>query len=268
MIDDLAAYTGARVFGAARGHRLRDATLADLGRAGEAHITLGASTLFDGGGDPAAIRARIAELRERQHSITDAYDTEQLDRRIAQLGGGLGHVQVGGATESERDNRMELVENALTALRATMSEGVVAGGGAAYVAAADALDDLDLGPDVDSDVLQGVVAVRRALAAPLRQIAENCGQSGAVVLAEVQRLQRVTGDRAIGYDARTGAYGNLFAAGVVDPCRVVRAALANAVSCASMVLTTEALVLAPTPPLSPESRAAARRHLEMMKGRF
>ncbi len=268
MLDDLAAYTGATVLAQARGHRLRDTTLADLGSVAEAEMTLSTTTLYEGGGRPEAIRARMAELRERRQDVTDAYDAEQLDRRIAQLGGGLGHVQVGGATDSERDNRMELVENALTALRATVSEGIVAGGGVAYLAAADALSDPGVQVDADRDIALGWDAVRKALEAPLRQIAENAGQHGAVVVAEVRRQHRATGDRAIGYDARTGTYGNLHTSGIVDPCRTVRAALANAASCASMVLTTEAVVLAPTPPMSAESQAAARRHLEMMDGRF
>jgi chaperonin GroEL len=170
-------------------------------------------------------------------TITDQYETEKLERRIAQLGGAMARIRVGGGSEAEMGNRVELVESALTSMRATLAEGMVPGAGVAFLSAATAVNDLCL----EGDQATGAAIVRRALEEPLRQIVANCGQNSAVVLSTVKRLQAESGQEFVGYDALRGEYCNLLERGIVDPCKTVRIALANAASCAMMLLTTEVI---------------------------
>ena len=270
MLQDLATFTGGVVVSGAAGHSLADVTLDDLGRAEGAYLTADDTTIYGGAGNSEGVQGRIAELKRLRLDVTDPNDADKLERRIAQLSGGIAVVQVGGATEIEMDNRLELVESALTSMRATVSEGWVPGAGLAYVRAAEALDGLqeDIGRELGSDAATGVAVVKRALEEPLRQIAANCGLNGAMILHDVRQLQRERGHGFVGIDARSGEYCDLADRGIVDPCRTVRAALANAASSAMMILTTGALVLPPSPPLSPEALYAARKHLESMDGRM
>lgn len=262
MLQDLGVFTGGVVISQAAGHDLTDATISDLGRAEMAYVTVKDTTIVGGQGDPSSIDGRIAQLKERLLDATDYPQREKLERRIADLAGGLARVRVGGATEVEMDNLVERVESALTSMRAAVEEGIVPGAGVALANSTAALDELQ----AVGDEATGVAILRDALEEPLRQIAANSGQNGAVVLATTKRLQREHGQEFIGYDALAGDYCDLMGRGIVDPCKTVRTALTNAASCAMMALTVEVIALGPPPPLSPEAKEAARRHLEMLHG--
>lgn len=241
MLEDLAIFTGATIISQKRGCPLRLAGVAQLGRADAAHITGSDTTIVEGHGDKGLIESRIAELDRRADAARDPNDRASLERRVAQLGGGLARVQVGGGSEAEMENLVELVESALASMRATLAEGIVPGAGTALIHAAEAIES----PSIITDEATGMGIVRRALQEPLRQIARNVGQDEAVVVATVQRMQREANSQWIGFDAQKGVCCDLSQQGIVDPCKTVRTALHNAASCAMMILTTNVLALGP-----------------------
>jgi len=238
MLQDIAVLTGGTVIAEETGKQLEKATLADLGRARRVDIHKDATTVIDGAGTAAQIEARRKTLTTEIRNATSDYDREKLQERLAKLSGGVAVIRVGAATEVEMKEKKDRVDDALHATRAAVEEGIVAGGGVALLRARRALDGLR-GANPDQDA--GVGIVRRALEAPLRAISANAGDEPSVV---VDRVANATGSH--GYNAATGEYGDLLAMGVVDPTKVTRTALQNAVSVAGLILTTDATVAEPT----------------------
>ncbi len=253
MLQDIATLTGATVISESLGRKLEHATLRDLGRAERVRAKKEETTIIGGKGDRAAIEARIRQIRRQIEEATSDYDKEKLQERLAKLVGGVAVVRVGGATETDQKERKYRVEDALNATRAAAEEGIVPGGGVALLNAVSALDGLKL----EGDEQVGVSILRRALEEPARQIAENAGYEGAVVVAQIRRRQREANNPNIGFDVMTEEYKDLVAAGIIDPVKVTRSALENGVSIAAMLLTTEAMVVeipeeqkpAPVPPM-------------------
>lgn len=233
MLKDIAVLTGGHVISEELGLKLENATLADLGRAKRVVIDKDKTTIIGGQGKKDLIQGRIAEIRTQVEATTSDYDREKLEERLAKLAGGVAVVKVGAATEPEMKEKKARVEDALHATRAAIEEGIVPGGGVALIRAQKALDKLE----VADEQRFGVAIIARAIEEPLRQIAQNAGQEGAVVLAKVRE-----GKGAYGYDAASGDYGDLIALGVIDPAKVVRTALQNAASVAGLLLTTDALI--------------------------
>jgi chaperonin GroEL len=238
VLQDLAVLTGGRAITEDLGIKLENVTLADLGRAKTVTVTKDDTILIGGAGKKDEIEARARQLRSQVADATADYDREKLEQRLAKLVGGVAVIKVGAATETEMKEKKARVEDALHATRAAVEEGIVPGGGVALLRALPALERLDR----TGDQLYGVNVVRRALEAPLRQMAHNAGVEGAVVVNEVRE-----GTGAFGYNVATGVYQNLIEAGVIDPTKVVRAALQNAASVASLMLTTEALIATASP---------------------
>jgi len=234
MLEDIAVLTGGQVIAEEVGLTLEKATLKDLGQAKRVEIDKEETTLIDGAGDPKAIEARVKSIRTQIEEVTSDYDKEKLQERVAKLAGGVAIVKVGAATEIEMKERKARVEDALHATRAAVEEGIVAGGGVAYIRARSALDNLK-GDNPDQEA--GIKIVRRALEEPLRQIVANAGEEPSVVLNKV-----VEGNGNFGFNAQTEVYGDLVEMGVVDPTKVARTALQNAASVAGLLLTTEAMV--------------------------
>ena len=234
MLEDIAVLTGGQVIAEEVGLTLEKATLKDLGQAKRVEIDKEETTLIDGAGDPKAIEARVKSIRAQIEEVTSDYDKEKLQERVAKLAGGVAIVKVGAATEIEMKERKARVEDALHATRAAVEEGIVAGGGVAYIRARSALDKIK-GDNPDQEA--GIKIVRRALEEPLRQIVANAGEEPSVVLNKV-----VEGKGNFGFNAQTEAYGDLVEMGVVDPTKVARTALQNAASVAGLLLTTEAMV--------------------------
>jgi len=240
ILDDLATLTGAKVITEELGVKLEKVELGDLGRAKRVIIDKDTTTIVEGSGEPKAIQGRVATIRKQIEETTSDYDREKLQERLAKLAGGVAVVKVGAATETAMKEIKMRVEDALNATKAAAQEGTVVGGGTALLRAAQALDQLT---DDDGDVLTGIRIVRRALEEPLRRIAENAGFDGAVVVGRVEQLKG-----AKGFNAATGEYEDLQAAGILDPTKVVRTALQNAASIAGLLLTTDAAVIdAPEP---------------------
>jgi chaperonin GroEL len=233
MLEDIALLTGGRVVSEDLGMKLEQLPVADLGRAKRITIDKDHTTIIEGGGTREAVEARVRQLRAQIEEASSDYDREKLQERLANLVGGVAVIKVGAATESEMKEKKARVEDAMHATRAAVEEGIVAGGGVALLRACAALDGLRL----EDDELVGVRIVRRAVEEPTRWIARNAGHEGAVV---VQRVKDMTGDE--GFNAQTGQYENLVDAGVIDPVKVVRLALQNAASVASLLLATEAAV--------------------------
>ncbi len=233
MLQDLAALTGGKAVTEDLGESLEKVTLADLGRARRIRIDKDSTTIVEGAGEKATIEARVKSIRVEIEAATADYDREKLQERLAKLVGGVAVISVGAATEVEMKEKKARVEDAMHATRAAVEEGVVPGGGVALVRCAKALDTFEF-PD---DRQLGVNILRRAIEEPMRQIALNSGAEGAVVVAKVRE-----GTGAYGYNAATGVYEDLVKAGVIDPTKVVRVALENAASVASLMLTTEALI--------------------------
>lgn len=233
LLKDIAVLTGGQTISEELGQSIDRVTLAELGRARLVTLDKDSTTIIDGAGKKDAIEAHIAQLRVQLEETTAEYDREQLQERLAKLSGGVAVIEVGAATETELKERKARVEDALHATRAAVEEGIVPGGGVALLRAAPALDGLQL----TGDRQYGVQIVRRALEEPLRQIALNAGVEGAVVLDHV-----AAGKGAYGYNAATGEYQDLIAAGIIDPAKVVRVALQNAASVAALMLTTEASI--------------------------
>ena len=237
MLQDIAILTGGQVITEEMGRKLESATLEDLGRANKVSATKDDTTVVGGAGSEEAITGRINQIKAEIENSTSDYDREKLQERLAKLAGGVAVIGVGAATEVELKEKKHRVEDALSATRAAVEEGVVPGGGVALINAIDALKDLS---DENPDINTGIVIVRRALEEPMRQLARNAGQEGAVVIEEVRRRQ-VNGGR-IGYNVLTSEYMDMVKAGIIDPAKVTRSAIENAASIAAMILTTEALI--------------------------
>jgi len=235
MLQDIAVLTGGQVISEDLGIKLENVTLNMLGQAKKVVITKDDTTIVDGAGKKADIEGRVAQIRQQIEDTTSDYDREKLQERLAKLAGGVAVIKVGGATETEVRERKDRVDDALNATRAAVEEGIVPGGGVALVRAIKALDSVK-GANEDQKV--GVNIVRRALQTPLRQIAENAGEDGAVVVGKVLDKDEYN----FGYNAATGEYGNLVKQGVIDPAKVVRTALQDAASVAGLLITTEAMV--------------------------
>lgn len=245
MLQDIAALTGGIVVSEEQGYKLENATMAYLGQAESITIDKDNTTIVGGKGEKEAIDGRINQIKAQIETTTSDYDREKLQERLAKLSGGVAVLYVGAATEVEMKEKKDRVDDALHATRAAVEEGIVAGGGTAFIRAVEALADLK-GDNADEST--GVAIVRRALEAPLRTIVENAGVEGSIV---VQKVKEGKGD--FGFNARTEVYENMFAAGVIDPTKVSRVALENAASIAGMLLTTEC-VIADKP--EPKSSAA------------
>ena len=243
ILEDLAVLTGARVITEDLGIKLENVTLEDLGSAKRVIVDKDTTTIVEGGGDSKAIQGRVATIRKQIEETTSDYDREKLQERLAKLAGGVAVVKVGAATETAMKEIKTRVEDALNATKAAAQEGTVVGGGVALLRAAQVLDKLS---SDDPDALTGIKIVRRALEEPLRRIAENAGLDGAVIVGRVEELK---GNK--GFNAATGEYEDLVAAGIIDPTKVVRTALQNAASIAGLLLTTDAAVTD-----APETRKA------------
>jgi len=239
MLQDIAVLTGGDVISEETGRKLETATIDDLGRAEKIVVAKDDTTVIGGSGDSAMIKGRIEQIRVEIDRSTSDYDKEKLQERLAKLSGGVAIIRVGAATETELKEKKHRVEDALSATRAAVEEGIVPGGGVALINAMTALDSVKL----DSDDAQiGVSIVRKALEVPIRKIAENAGKDGSVVLETVRRTQAEKKNLNLGYDVISEEYGDMVKAGVIDPAKVTRGALENAASIAAMILTTEALV--------------------------
>ena len=234
MLQDIAALTGATVVSEDAGHKLEDVDISFLGQATKATITKDHTTIVDGSGDKDDILARVEQIKNQIEYTTSDYDRDKLQERLAKLAGGVAVLYVGAASEVEMKEKKDRVDDALSATRAAVEEGIIPGGGTGYVRAAAALESLKGSND---DETTGIQIIRRAIEEPLRQIASNGGVEGAVVL---ERIKETKGN--VGYNARLGIYEDLIAAGVIDPTKVSRVALENAASVAGMILTTECVI--------------------------
>ncbi len=240
MLQDIAVLTGATVISEDIGKKLESVTISDLGRAGKVVATKDDTTIIEGRGEPAAIKGRIEQIRTQIETTTSDYDKEKLQERLAKLAGGVAIIRVGAATEVELKEKKHRVEDALSATRAAVEEGIVPGGGVTLLLARSAVQAVSV--EAGSDEATGVRIVERALAEPTKQLVENAGADGAVIIKEIERRHQADGNPAIGYDVLTEQYVDLFSAGIIDPAKVTRAGLENAASIAAMILTTEALV--------------------------
>ncbi len=238
MLQDLAAVTGATLISDEIGRKLDSTTIEDLGRARRVVANKDETTIVEGHGSPESIQARIGQIKAQIELTTSDYDKEKLQERLAKLTGGVAVIKIGAATEVELKLRKSRVEDAIAATRAASEEGVVPGGGVVLVNAAEKLGSLKL----EGDEAVGVRALRRALEEPLRQIAENAGLEGSVVVGEVRRQQREQKSLNVGFDVATEQYTDMLKQGIIDPAKVTRSACENAVSAASMILTIETLV--------------------------
>ena len=234
MLEDIAVLTGGVVISEEKGLKLESATIDMLGRAEKVTVNKENTTIVNGMGDKEAIAARVAQIKAQIEKTTSDYDREKLQERLAKLAGGVAVLYIGAASEVEMKEKKDRVDDALSATRAAIAEGIVPGGGVAYIRAISSLEGLKGDND---DETTGIEIVKRAIEEPLRQIVANAGVEGAVV---VQKVKDGKGD--FGYNARTGEYENFFAAGVIDPAKVTRVALENAASIAGMFLTTECVI--------------------------
>ncbi|HXF52778.1 MAG TPA: chaperonin GroEL, partial [Hyphomicrobiaceae bacterium] len=235
MLEDIAILTGGTVISEDLGIKLENVTLSMLGRAKKVTIDKDNTTIVDGAGKKADIEARVKQIKAQIEETTSDYDKEKLQERLAKLAGGVAVIRVGGATEVEVKERKDRVDDALHATRAAVEEGIVPGGGVALVRAIKALDNLKVD---NEDQKVGIGIVRKALQAPARQIVQNAGEDGSVVVGKILENPKYT----FGYNAQTGEYGDLVAQGVIDPTKVVRCALQDAASVAGLLITTEAMV--------------------------
>ena len=236
MLQDIAILTGGQVISSELGMELKEADISMLGQAHQVKVTKENTVIVDGAGDKAEIRARAAQIGRQIETTTSDYDREKLQERMAKLAGGVAVIKVGAATETEMKEKKLRIEDALNATRAAVEEGIVAGGGTAYVIASKAAEKLVA--TLEGDEKTGAAIVAKALKAPIMQIAANAGVEGAVILNTVAGNDNVN----FGYDAANDTYGDMIALGIVDPTKVCRSALENSSSVASMVLTTESLV--------------------------
>ena len=254
MLQDIAILTGGQVISEDLGMKLENVGIDMLGRAKKVSINKDNTTIVDGAGEKSEIEARVAQIRQQIEETTSDYDREKLQERVAKLAGGVAVIRVGGMTEVEVKERKDRVDDALNATRAAVQEGVVVGGGVALVQGGKALEGLT---GANSDQNAGIAIVRRALEAPMRQIAENAGVDGAVVAGKV----RESTDKSFGFNAQTEEYGDMFKFGVIDPAKVVRTALEDAASVAGLLITTEAMIAE-----KPEPKAAAGGGMSDMGG--
>ncbi len=239
MLQDIAILTGATVISEETGRKLETVTIEDLGKAEKVLSDKDDTTIIGGAGDPAAIKGRIEQIRVEIENTTSDYDREKLQERLAKLSGGVAIIRVGAATETELKEKKHRVEDALSATRAAVEEGIVPGGGVALINAMKALDSLKM-ENFDAQI--GVKCVRVSLEVPMRKIAENAGQDGSVVVENVRQKQAAEKNNKIGYNVMTEEYIDMVEGGVIDPAKVTRGALENAASIAAMILTTEALI--------------------------
>lgn len=233
MLQDIAILTGGQVISEEMGRKLDSATVEDLGTAHQVRITKENTTVVDGAGDKTKIKQRVEQIRQQYQEATSQFDKDKLQERLAKLGGGVAVIEVGAATEVEMKDKRLRIEDALNATRAAVEEGIVAGGGTTFIDIQNVLNELK----AEGDVKTGVELVRHAIEAPVRQIADNAGIEGSIVSEKVKEA-----GKGIGYNAATGKYEDMLAAGIVDPAKVTRSALQNASSIAALVLTTEAVV--------------------------
>ena len=251
MMQDIAILSGATVISEETGRKLETVTINDLGQAEKVICTKDDTTIIGGKGDASAIKGRIEQIRVEIENTTSDYDREKLQERLAKLSGGVAIIRVGAATETELKEKKHRVEDALSATRAAVEEGIVPGGGVALINAMSAVDSLKM----DSEDAQiGVRVVRDALEIPMRKIAENAGKDGSVIMEHVRQAQAKEKNNRIGYDVLTEEFGDMVKCGVIDPAKVTRGALENAASIAAMILTTEALITdipEPEPPMPP-----------------
>ena len=249
MLQDIATLTGGTVVSSELGYELKDASMEMLGRARQVKVTKEDTTIVDGMGDKKAIADRVAQIKAQLEVTTSDFDKEKLQERLAKLAGGVAVIKVGAATETEMKEKKLRIEDALNATRAAVEEGIVAGGGVAYVNAISAVEAL--AETAEGDEKTGMQIVARGLEAPMAQIAVNAGIEGAIVVDKVKNSGKV----GYGFDAATETYGDMIANGIVDPTKVNRSALQNAASVASMVLTTESLVADKKEPVAPAPAA-------------
>ena len=233
MLEDIAILTGATVVSEELGRKLDSVQMEDLGRAAQVRVTKEITTIVDGNGNKDDIKARVAQVRAQIEETTSDFDREKLQERLAKMAGGVAVIKVGAATEVEMKDRKLRIEDALNATRSAVEEGIVAGGGTSFIQIQSALDSIE----VTGDEKTGVELVKRAIEEPVRQIANNAGLEGSVVVENVKRAAK-----GIGFNALTEEYVDMLAAGIVDPTKVTRSALQNAASIAAMVLTTESIV--------------------------
>ena len=250
MLQDIAILTGGQVISEELGYELKSATIDMLGRARQIKVTKENTTIVDGAGDKQAIADRVAQIRAQIGVTTSEYDKEKLQERLAKLAGGVAVIKVGAATETEMKEKKLRIEDALNATRAAVEEGIVAGGGTAYVNAVPAVEKLI--SEVEGDEKTGVQIIVKALQEPIRQIAANAGIDGSVVLEKI----KTSGKVGYGFDAYKEVYCDMISAGIVDPAKVTRSALENAASVSSMGLTTEALVADKPEPPAPAAPGA------------
>lgn len=250
MLQDIAVLTGGTVISSDTGMELKEATLADLGAARQVKVTKENTIIVDGAGDSASIKARVGQIRSVIANTTSEYDKEKAQERLAKLAGGVAVIKVGAATEAEMKEKKLRVEDALNATRAAVEEGIVAGGGTAYVNAISAVEALLA--EAEGDEKTGISIIAKALTAPVKQIAANAGIDGGVVLDKIQS----SGKDGYGFDAYNEVYCDMISAGIVDPTKVTRSALENAASVASILLTTESVVADKPEPPAPAAPAA------------
>ncbi len=235
MLEDLAILTGGTVISEERGYKLESATIDYLGTADKINIDKDNTTIVSGAGKKSDINARVNQIKKQIENTTSEYDKEKLQERLAKLSGGVAILYIGAATEVEMKEKKDRVDDALHATRAAVQEGVVAGGGIAFIRATNALDKLDLD---NEDQNTGIIIVKTALEAPIRTIVENSGGEGSVVIQKVKESKN-----DFGYNAATDTYESMFAAGIMDPTKVSRLALENAASIASLLITTECVIV-------------------------
>jgi len=239
MLQDIATLTGAQLISEETGRKLETTTIADLGQTEKVTSDKDNTTIVGGKGDPKAIKGRIEQIRVEIDKTTSDYDREKLQERLAKLSGGVAIIRVGAATETELKEKKHRVEDALSATRAAVEEGIVPGGGVALINAIASLDNLKMGSD---DEQIGVNIVRKSLEVPMRKIAENAGKDGPVIVDNVRQAQKHQKNKQIGYDVLRDEFIDMVKGGVIDPAKVTRGALENASSIAAMILTTEALI--------------------------
>ncbi|MBN1230467.1 MAG: chaperonin GroEL [Anaerolineales bacterium] len=252
MLQDIAVLTGAQVISEETGRQLESVTLDDLGKAEKVSSTKEDTTIVGGKGDSEAIKARVDQIRVEIDRSTSDYDREKLNERLAKLSGGVAVIRVGAATETELKEKKHRVEDAVSATRAAIEEGIVPGGGVALINARDAVGAIEL-DSADANV--GVKIVMSALEVPMRKISENAGEDGSVVIENVRRAQKEQKNKNIGYDVLAEDYVDMVVAGWIDPAKVTRGALENAASIAAMILTTEALITDIPEPAAPAPAA-------------
>jgi len=238
MLRDIAILTGGQVISEEVGRKLESATIDDLGRARRVVATKDDTTIVEGAGEEGEIKGRIEQIKAQIETTTSDFDREKLQERMAKLAGGVAVIKVGAATETELKEKKHRVEDALSAARAGVEEGMVPGGGVALVRAASSLESVE----AEGDVKTGVQILKRALEAPMRGIVENAGEDGPVVVSTIRRLQAEQNNPNLGYEVIRGEYGDMFEWGIIDPAKVTRSAIQNAASIAGMILTTEALI--------------------------